>query len=422
MSFRERYITSRKISIVTEVSKAGVSGITFLLMALLLGPDEYGIYVQFAAIALILVPITSVGYAFWVQPLTKRAGASGAASAAMTILFLLGIPGTVLSAFLTDIAFPHGLPTIFAVFAVEMLIFPLWSSLALAFLSSDSLIKYFLMSVSVPVVKLAGTLLALTTLGGGLITWGTVLVPLGLIGLVTTARIAGARGPFYGFAYARSWLRRGAGFAAVGAASAATDNVDKLMVGMVGGVLAAGNYGVAARFATYGVIPVRALALVAYPRYFQLAEDHNLRALRSLMYRTIWRGFWLGLASAAFVAGALTAAGSSILLQYKDSIFVGCILALVIPIRAIQYAAGDVSYAIGKSHWRLLMTVIGSIITAAGVAVGILLGESVGAAIGMLIASLVVTGMQLGYVERWISKNMLKKKKGRRRALLHNHG
>lgn len=420
MSFKKRLLTPRKISILTEASKAGISGVTFLLMALLLGPNEYGVYVQFAAVAVILVPLASAGYAFWVQPLAKSEGTADAASAAITIILLIGLPATFLGALLTDLIFPHQLPTVFAVFAVEMLLFPLWSSMTLIFLSHGSLTRYFFTSVSVPLIKLVGTVVALTVFTGGLISWGLILAPLGIIGLAATTFLARGRGPIAGYKVAYKWLRRGTGFAAVGTASAATDNVDKLMVGYFGGVATAGNYGVSSRFAAYGVIPVRALALVAYPRYFQLAEERDFRGLRSLMYRTIRRGFWLGCASAALACTALVVASATILKQYEGSVMIGCILALLIPLRAVQYAAGDVSYAIGKAHWRLLMTIIGALVTAGTVTIGFLLGDSLGASLGAVLAGLLVAGMLLGYVERWISKHPETKRRGRH-VLLHNN-
>lgn len=420
MSRLERLVTPRKISIITEASKAGISGLTFLLMALLLGPSEYGVYVQFAAIAVILVPLVSGGYAFWVQPLAKSNGVSDAASAAISILITIGLPFTVLCVFLTDLVFPHNFSKILVVFFVEMLLYPIWSSITLVFLSNGSLIKYLITSVSVPLIKLLGTIVALNALSGGLLIWGAVLAPLGVIGLAITSALAKARGPFHGFRVARAWLRRGAGFASVGTASAATDNVDKLMVGFLGGVSAAGNYGVAARFAAYAVIPVRALALVAYPRYFQLAEERDLLALRALMHRTIRRGLWLGCVSAGLAATALVIASATILKQYEGSVLIGCILALLIPLRAVQYAAGDVSYAIGKSHWRLFMTIVGALATAGSVSFGFLIAESLGAALGAVLAGLLVSGMLLGYVEFWISKNAETKKRGRHVLLRNN--
>lgn len=420
MNLKQRLITSRKISIATEFSKAGVAGVTFLLMAQLLGPDEYGRYVQFAAVAGILVPLASAGYASWVQPLAKQGGAADAASAGIAIVLSAGIPLTLASTFITALAFPDQLHKIAAVFFVEMLLFPLWSAITLTFLSDGSLLKYFFTSVSVPTIKLAGTVLALTSFGGGLVAWGATLVPLGIVGLVTTAAVARSRNPLYGLRLARSWLRRGAGFAAVGTASAATDNLDKLMVGWLGGVTAAGNYGVASRFAAYAVIPVRAIALVAYPRYFQLAEEGDFPALRSLMYRTMRKGLWLGFTSAGLASAALYVASLTILKHYQDSVIIGCILALLIPLRAVQYAAGDVTYAIGKSSWRLLVTIVGAVLTATLVGVGAMVANSIGAALGAVLAALLISAMLIGYVENWISKNSGAKRRGRR-ALLHNN-
>jgi O-antigen/teichoic acid export membrane protein len=421
MTVLHRLVSPRKISVITEISKAGIAAITFLLMALLLGPTEYGAYVQFAAMAGILVPIASVGYASWVQPLANRDGVADAASACTSIVFVVGLPVTAVSILITNLVFPDHLQKLAAVFLVEMLLFPLWSSLTLSFLSDNALVKYFLTSVSVPLVKLIGTIAALTVLDGGLEAWGTVLVPLGLLGLFCTATIAKGRGPIAGYGILRRWLRRGTGFAIVGTASAATDNVDKLMVGSLGGAAAAGNYGVASRFAAYAVIPVRAIALVAYPHYFRLAEDGDFRGLRRLMYRTIRKGLWLGCGSAALAATALFIASLTILKQYEDTVPIGCVLALLIPLRSIQYAAGDVTYAIGKSHWRLFMTLSGAAITSGFVGAGLLFGGSLGAAIGAVAAAVIISGMLIIYVERWIKKNSIIKKRGRRRALLHNN-
>lgn len=388
----------------TEVLKAAVSGITFLLMASLLGPEDYGSYVLFAAIAMTLVPLATAGYSYWVQPLVLQRGVSAASSVVLPIAVIFGLPSAV-AVILGAGAIFRGQMLAFAfVILIEMVIYPLWSALVMVFLTSGALSHYFVASVAVPILKLLGTVAALLVWEGTLETWGTVLLFLGLGGIGVTAFVARSHNFLYGFRVTFEWLRRGLGFGLVGVASSATDTVDKLVIGYAGGPTTAGPYGVASRFAAYGVIPVRAIALVSYPQYFRLADSKRYVEIRTLMYSTIRKSFWLGLVSAVAVVLALVIASTSVLSEYKDSVLVGAVLAILIPLRGVQYAAGDVTYALGKSEWRLGITIFGGVVTALFVVLGFQYSGTLGAAVGVSTAAVVAAGALLLYVERAIQK------------------
>ncbi|NVN00103.1 lipopolysaccharide biosynthesis protein [Arthrobacter sp. SDTb3-6] len=395
----------RIVSAITELGKAAISGGNFLVLAAILGPYTYGNYVVLAAIAAILVPFASVGYASWVQPLAGKSGKEAAAAAALPVIVLVGLP-IVAAASVAMMFLGFSSPkALFLVLLAEMTLYPTWSTMTYSLLAKGKAWSYVAFSLFAPATKFMATLITYFLGSKDIATWATTVNISGACGFIVTIIIFNALSFKTGLRSFKHWYKRGLGFAAVGIASALTDNIDRLIVGKTLGSFSVGVYGMAGKLGGYGAVPVRSIAIVAYPQFFELVENRNYNGVKRLMYSIIRRGVIVGIAAWLCVVFACYIASNTLLHSYAGVFICTIILAACIPLRAAQYGAGDVLYALDNSRLRLLITFAGALISAAGAWVGSIHFGLFGGASGLLIAQVIVAGVLIWGAELSINKS-----------------
>ncbi len=388
-------------SVSVELSKTGIAATNFLLMATLLGPASYGLYVVMAAFSALITSLATAGYSQWVQPLAKEYGLKAASSAVISLSVTISLPMLFL---IGGILFASGMDNwvvLFLIVVVEAWMFPVWTSVALSLLATGRLASYAFVALLVPAVKLGVSVVVLVVWGMNLDEWVIVASGFGLIGLLWTTLIL-ARDEWTTSKYFKLWYRRGFGFAAVGSASAISENLDRLIVGGLLGATAAGTYGVGARFSSYGSVPSKGLALVNYPIYFERVKGGNASALLADVRRASFVGVLLGSVAGVSIVVAVLLLSGNLLSAYDQLLPTACALAAVVPLRSIQYACGDALYALGQAKDRLAVTVLGALTTTCMTLIGAHVGGLFGASLGVVVSALIVTILLAGAVGKGI--------------------
>ncbi|ALV44569.1 hypothetical protein MB46_02590 [Arthrobacter alpinus] len=161
-----------------------------------------------------------------------------------------------------------------------------------------------------------------------------------------------------------------------------------------------GVYGMSGKLSAYGSVPVKAVAIVAYPEFFKQAASTDYPGMLKLMRKTISRGVGTGIIMWGILIIGSIIASKTILSDYVDLVQCTILMAACVPLRAVQYGAGDVLYALDKSRMRLLVTLLGAAISATGAFVGSYLAGLIGAASGLLIAQILVASLLWWFAEK----------------------
>ena len=374
-------------SLVSEISKAGIGGLTFLLLAAWLGPAHYGQYVQIAAITAILMPVCTLGFNWWAQPLAREMGIRTVTLAGISVL-LICIP--ISGPFMLGLALLFELPisTVVIVAIAELAVFPIWTFISLGLLAEKRAVAYVLVSISIPFTKLVGTLAAVLMFDASIDKWGLTVSLMGVFGLLVTVVLLGITPWFGSRKLLTNWIRQGVSFGLVGTASALADNVDKVTIATVLTPSLVGSYGVSSRLVGYGAIPVKSAAVVVYSDYFSLAAEKNIAGMRRLARYAITRSLLMSLASMIVVIFMSWVLETWFLKEFDQLFLVSTLLSISIPIRSVQYAYGDILYALGRPYSRLLIALLTACFSAIGTLVGGLLLELPGVALGAVLAAI----------------------------------
>lgn len=386
--------------------KAGLGALTFLVMAAGFGPEVFGEYVQFVALAVILTPLVTAGFNWWVQPLGSEHGQAVVGS--VTIVILL-ISSPIIAILAGTFAFAAQWPvlSVLVVCLAEGVIFPVWGYYILGLLPQDKNVSYVALTTALQLLKLGATVSVLATFGADLTMWGVVASFLGLTGLIFSIAYFRPASLREGATIARRWLRRGTNFGLVGSASGLSDNIDRLLLGTVLPSADVGTYGASSRTVAYGTLPVRSIALVVYPKYFQHAHQRDYDSLTSTMHKTIRLSLLPAIGAALIAILGAWVLEVAILPTYHDLFLATVILAGCIPLRAVQYAAGDVLYAVNHPFLRLFISLGGALLMAVTAILGGFHFGIIGTAYGVLLATAVTTCFNFIVVMRVLRKEKL---------------
>lgn len=388
-------------AVLVEVIKAALSGAGFLYLAAMLGPTQYGFYAVVVAVAAILIPGVSLGINWWIQPLVLEKGLSAALAALNSAFVRITLALSIIAAVVGALAFSLDIWQMVWLLITELALYPVWTIASLGYLAAKRVRAYVIISAAIPAGKLLATALAFGVLDGDLTLWAIVAFSTGTLGYIVTIAAGRPSSWSAGNRELARWSRRGIGFAGVGIISALTDNLDRSVVGAMLPSHQVGTYAVAARVAAYGTIPVKGLSLVAYPRYFALVGIGEVAEARQLMYRTIRKAVLWALPMMLLLPAAGYVISEWILTAYQGLLPALSILMILVPIRAVVYGTGDMLYALGKTHVRLLVLGIGALATLAFVLTGAFVIGLMGAAIGLVLAAMISAAAQVSVCEHY---------------------
>lgn len=298
-------VKARLASIVRDTGWTGASEIInlvtgFLILNVLirtLGPVGYGRYVAIAALASILVTLSST----WVvmvllqQGLQRRRALQDAHGDALSLAFWAGVLAFAIGLGLSRLLLPDlPLPVVAAFIGGELLAGVLIQVSAAAVQLSDGLpaatrvrmLQTIARFMVVLVLSVLGAF-ELPALGAGLLLTYTTL---GLVVYVRTVRRLGLR--VLPGALTRTGLRDGAPYAGVLVSLAVQEDSDKILLVRFADDAEAGLYAAAYRLVQLGFLPIRALIGSSHPRFLLNTpgeqREHLSRALRYTRPATLY--------------------------------------------------------------------------------------------------------------------------------------
>lgn len=340
---------------------------TFILIARALSVDEYGAFVSVVALVNILAPFSTLGMGtilvkqvarepetfadYWGRTLVMTAIFGGAL---VLVVSALG-PGLL----------PAGVPaTLLGVVACADLIFArLTESAGQAFQAHERLSVTSLLQMAPGVFRLAFAVgMTFTPAETSPLMWGYLyLVASAASALIGLAVVRRKLGPAEFSRPQRNWpYGEGAQFAVGLAGHSVYNDIDKVMVARLGSLNDAGVYASAYRIVEVAIMPVRALMISSYPRFFRQGRD-GLGASRKVAEQLLGRSVGYGLfATAGLWATAPLAA------RVLGDGFAGVepairIISVLPLLRGISYLAGDALTGAGRQGIRTIVLVSGAL-------------------------------------------------------------
>lgn len=339
---------------------------TLLLVARMLGPDEFGAFAGIAALAVILGTLATFGSHLvllgevskdparrgrvleWAVPTTLLCGAALLAIYLLICTFVLHESGVAL-------------PVLLAIGATETLLQPLFALPAMEHLGLGRIARSQLLATLPLALRLAAAA-AVFLLGLShpltAYAYGYLAASIIALAFATYTMPAGWPAPRRWRLPTRAELRETVGYAALAITATSPAELDKTLAAKLLPLSAAGVYSAAARVVGAATLPVIAMMLSALPRLFR--EGHDQPARTALLLRWIFGatlGYSLLLAVALWFLAPVFAwvfgpryAGMPHTIHW---------LTLAVPGMALRMAAGNVLMALGKPWTRVGFEALG---------------------------------------------------------------
>ncbi len=333
----------------------------FVLLARLLGPREYGIYMGVVAASAILSQYTALGSGFIFLKHVSGDRSAFARYWGNTLLAtaVAGVPLVLILGVCSSWMLPKaGIVLVLVVGLGDSLLAQLTSCVSQVFQAVQE------MQFTAGLLFLSNLLRFLLILGIVLISghasslqWAMwALVVSGVVAAVAVVAVSVRLGrpDFPGVRFLFSHTGEGLVFAATSSSVNAYNDLDKVLLSHYGMESANGIYSVAYRIVNLATIPITSIYMAAVPAFFAFGESRlgeSLALTRKLFSRT------------AFIS-CCSAAGMAFLAPVLPRIlgegFAGSVSALrwlsLIPLfRSIQWSAGDVLMGMGRQNLRLYL-------------------------------------------------------------------
>lgn len=342
---------------------------TLLLVARMLGPDEFGAFAGVAALAVMLGTLSTFGThlvllgevskdpARRAQVLPYAVPTTLLCGSALLLLYL-ALCLTVLRH--TNVA----LPVLLAIGITEMWLQPLFGLPAMEHLALERTARSQLLSTLPLALRLlAAVMVVLIRPADPLAIYGYGYLAASVIALIVATPTMPAPWPS-----PRRWRlpskpewRETAGYAALAVTAASPSELDKTLATRLLPLAASGLYAAAARVVGAATLPVVALLLSAMPRLFREGQDQPRRTARLVR--------WIFAAAFAYsmvLAVALWVAAPAFVWlfgpKYEGIQHMIHWLCLAVPGMALRIAAGSVLMALGKPWMRAGFEVAGLVV------------------------------------------------------------
>jgi O-antigen/teichoic acid export membrane protein len=354
---------SSSYALVGQLSRAVAGLATFLVLARLLGPSDYGMLAGALALVLTVGPIAALG----ADKLLTRdiAQDHGTASTAFSHALVTIVLGAGATALLLALLHPVLLPQV----PRELLLLLVAADVLANGIMICSTATHFALQqgraggaamTATSVAKLAATGIFWLTDGIDPVRWAgwyaglSLLAALGAAGW-TTFRVGGLS--FRGYRpVARA--REGAPYSLNVTATVAQNDVDKTLLVRFGYSEEAGLYSVAYRLATMAWLPVLAVLQATLPRFFAMGNEGGLTATdrfaRALMRPLAAYGVFATVVLAAISPLIPVVLGE----EYRGSVTLLLLLAPLTLIKVAQYVPSDALTGAGHQPVRTLCIVI----------------------------------------------------------------
>ena len=345
-----------------------IQAIYFIIVARLLGTENYGSFVVIAAVASIVFPFVPLGseHLLVKNVALDRASFNTYWGNSLVILICNGILFTIILLLLSPLIFPSNVQwwSILMILLSDLIGLALLDLGLKALLSANMVDKLAQLGVLGTCSKLLAALcLAVFFEQPSLDIWSYLYfassVVMGIVTIVLVNRMVGMPRPVW--SVLKSNISQGLDFSIGTSANNINSNLDKSMLGKLSSVTAAGIYGSAYRFIDVGIIPLLALFGATYTRFFQhgtsgikgsLGFAKRLMPMMVLYAIATLAGYWIFAPYIPVILGE----------EYRDAIGALLWLSPIPAITTLQYLAADTLTGAGYQKTRSRIQVIAAIV------------------------------------------------------------
>ena len=345
-----------------------VQAIYFIIVARLLGTENYGSFIVIAAAASIVFPFVPLGseHILVKNVSLDRSSFNTYWGNSLVILTCNGILFTIVLLLLSPLIFPSNVEwlTILLILLSDLIGLALLDLGSKALLSANMVDKLAQLGVLGTCNKLLAALsLAVFFERANLAIWSCLYfvssVIMGVVTIILVNKMVGMPRPAW--LELKSNIGPGLDFSIGTSANNINANLDKSMLGKLSNVTAAGIYGSAYRFIDVGIIPLLALFGATYTRFFQhgtsgikgsLGFAKRLLPMMVLYAIATIAGYWI------FAPYIPTILGE----EYRDAIDALLWLSPIPAITTLQYLAADTLTGAGNQKVRSRIQVVAAIV------------------------------------------------------------
>lgn len=259
-----------------QLSKALFQGIAFIIIARVLGTNQFGVLISVLAICGILSPFIDFGsYHVIIKRLTHGETATNAVGeASAIILFTTPILLVILLA-ISSLFYGYPIAVLLALGLVALLFDKLLSIFYALSVATDafSTVAYFETVVAASRALLAWVLYLVD---GDLLTWSALLLAQGVVTLlVISVYLKNTTGVWYFFQPNINTIKIGLPFVWHQLVANTNQDLDKIIVTKISGADTAGIYAAANRVLNIVTIPLYSFYMTAYSRYFKASREQQ---------------------------------------------------------------------------------------------------------------------------------------------------
>ena len=341
-----------------------VQAVYFIIVARLLGTENYGSFIVIAAIASIVFPFVPLGseHILVKNVALDRSSFSMYWGNSLVILTCNGILFTIVLLLLSPLIFPSNVEwwSILLILLSDLIGLALLDLGLKALLSANMVDKLAQLGVLGTCSKLLAALsLAVFFKRPNLAIWSDLYfassVIMGIVTVILVNRMVGMPRPV--LSELKSNISQGLDFSIGTSANNINANLDKSMLGKLSSVTAAGIYGSAYRFIDVGIIPLLALFGATYTRFFQHGTSgikgsfsfaKRLLPILVLYAIATLAGYWILAPYIPVILGE----------EYRDAIDALLWLSPIPAITTLQYLAADTLTGAGNQKIRSRIQVV----------------------------------------------------------------
>ncbi len=340
----------------------------FIIVARLLGKENYGSFIVITATASIIFPFTSLGgeHLLIKNVSVNRATFNTYWGNGLVLLTANGTFFIIILLLLSPLLFPRDVQwvAILLILLADLICLALLDLGFKALMAVDMVNKTAQLGILSTCSKLLAALsLAVFFTNPGVTTWGYLYfissATMAIVTIILVNKMIGSPRP--ALSELKSNLTQGIYFSISASASNINANLDKSMLGKLASVGAAGIYGSAYRFIDVGNVPLLALSGATYTRFFQhgvsgvkgsLGFAKRLLPILTLYAIATVIGFWI---LAPFIPVILGE-------EYREAIAALLWLSPLPAIATFQYLAADTLTGSGHQKARSIVQVAAAIL------------------------------------------------------------
>ena len=348
---------------VGQVVRVGVQAVYFVLIARSLGAREFGAYVGVLALVAIAAPFASLGTGNLLVKHVSRAPDTFPRhwGRALAVTLLTGTGLLAIVSVGARLWLPSDVPLLLVLLvgAADLIFVRLADVSAMAFQAHHQMSRTALVHLLLGPVRLAAALVLLaTTPHPTAVQWGGVYLLGAVVGGVAAVLLVTRElgKPAVKAGQLTEELGEGTFFATTLAAQTTTNDIDKALLARLSTLDATGVYGAAYRLVDMAFLPVGAVLVATYPRFFERGAE-GVRATAAYARRLVAAGLAYGVVAGVGLYVLAPLVPLVLGRQYPETVTAIRWLAILPLLKVIHYFGADALTGAGHQGLRTALLV-----------------------------------------------------------------